>query len=553
MKRNKFAILLCLVFSTSTYAMDTDDIGFDEESDTPINTEYDQEIAALMQQTRAAECDIDTQTIVDTLATQANLPFLEQFNVYKFTNPPVIRSLHDLPSLRPWYGCTDKLCFYSTFFYNQMFHAYYTKCGTFASDYLFIDKDDAIIGAIENLVPTLGVADIIPLFNTARLQMRRLGAMFGVSKCFGNWRVNAAVPLYYLELNFFLTQKQVDALGVYFSGGQPVPVDADFGQNKGFTIFDSNTFVNKHVISDKVGFGDIRLYLDYMFAPESRYPTRFGGMLTLPNSTVMRKAIAGNSFSKCNPGPGIDFTLAADLVCQATLGSTSDPLTLSAQNALIALGQSYAVQFVDRLSATVLENSLGQKQVSYGFLAETFLGVTNCTNLCLFFEWDQFIKGNEDRPVKLVITPSESLGRDYTDPAQAQDNLTFLEQRADNILWPLITNVKVKQGDVFKFRIYSQTNWEFFQWDVGYDLWARTKEIIAVCNTCVVPNAQLDIKTAGRPSALQGKIFGHFNMQKYPEYYENFGWRIGFCAEATVNNYGIGKDWLFGVDFVADF
>ena len=182
-----------------------DGFSFDFPQDEP---NFDQEIAALMQ-TRAGACDLDTQAIVNAFLL-LNLPEFEQFNIYKFTNPPVIRSLHDLPSLRPWYGETDGFTCYGTVFYNNMFHAYFSKCGSKISDYLFVDKDDDIIGALENLLPE--TPNIIPLFNDARLQMRRLGAMLGGSKSFGNWRFNIAIPLYYLELNLYLTPEQVEAL-----------------------------------------------------------------------------------------------------------------------------------------------------------------------------------------------------------------------------------------------------------------------------------------------------------------------------------------------------
>jgi len=141
----------------------------------------------------------------------------------------------------------------------------------------------------------------------------------------------------------------------------------------------------------------------------------------------------------------------ADIVCQANLGDPADPLTQAAKNELAGLAQSYALQLLDRLSATVLENQLGQRYVSYGALFEAWAGITDYTNLCVFFEWDQFIKGREDRPVKLVITPSQSLDRNYADPALANDNLTFLQQRAMNIIFPPIANVQVKEGDIFKF------------------------------------------------------------------------------------------------------
>jgi hypothetical protein len=560
MKTKKIVILLCLLLSTPSYSAEQgseisplglDDFNFSLDSlDEEFNAQYDQEIAHLLHQTRAVTCEPFTSQNLVTFAVGLNFPVLEQFNIYKFTYPPVIRILHDLPSLRPWYGCDDKLCLYGTFFLNEMPRAYFTHCGTTVADYLFVSEDDAIIQELENLIPD--VPTIIPLFNNARLQMHRLGVMLGASKCFGNLRFNAAVPLYYMAWNFFLNQTEVDALNAapFFNGGQPLPNGQ--GQNDGFSIFDPNTFIDRHLISDKFGLGDIRLYLDYLFCSETRCPFRIGGQLTLPNNTVIRHSIIGNQFNKCYPGPGINFDEIACLALTSQ-GDPADPLTLVAKNELAALSQSYGLQLLDRLSATVLENQLGQRHVSYGALFETFIGLTKYTNFCIFFEWDQFVKGHEDRPVKLVISPGQSLDRDYTDEALANDNLTFLQQRLINIIFPPIANVQVKEGDIFKFRFYSQTNWRVCQWDIGYDLWYQRKEQVLTCCSCALPNAQLDILAATKPAALQGKIFGHFNVLKASDYEEDLSWRLGLKGEGTVNNFGIGKDWLVGIDFVADF
>ncbi len=460
----------------------------------------------------------------------------------------MIRNLHDLPSLRPWYGCEDKLCLYGIFFLNEMPNAYF-HCSPQLKDYLFIAEEDALVGDISSLLPN--TAQIVPLFNIARLQMHRAGVMLGVSKCFGNMRFNAAIPVYYAAWNFFLTQTEIDALSAtkFFSGGKPLPNDQV--QTLGYSTLDPNTFINRYLVSDKFGLGDIRLYLDYLFCGETRCPFRIGGQLTLPNNTVIRHSIIGNQFSKCYPGPGLNFVEIANLICCVQIDD--NPESLVAQNELRALGESYAIQFLERLSATVIQNQLGQRYVSYGALFESFLGLTDYTNLCIFFEWDQFIKGNEDRPVRLLITPSQSLDRDYANPNLANDNLTFLQQRTLNILFPPIANVQVKEGDIFKFRLYSQTNWRVVQWDIGYDLWYQAQEQVNTCCIPVWPNAQLDILSAGKAAALQGKIFGHFNVIKSPDCETDFGWRLGLKGEGTVNNYGIGKDWLVGIDFVADF
>ncbi len=451
METKKIVILLCFIVSTRTYSAELSAFDFDLVSldtfDDELNSGYDQEIAQLVNKACAESCQTPSPFDLVQLVTTENelfpltLQSLIQYNAYKYTYPPVIRNLHDLPSLRPWYGCHDKLCFYSTFFVNEMHHANFTHCGTHIKDYLFIAEEDALVGELSSALPY--VAQIVPLFNNARLQMHRLGAMLGVSKCFGNFRFNAAIPVYYAAWNFYLTPDQVDALNdqPFFNGGEPLPNGQ--GQNIGYSIFDPNTFINRYLVSDKFGLGDIRLYLDYLFCAETRAPFRIGGQITLPNNTVIRHSIVGSQFSKCSPGPGLNLAQFVDLACCANIDD--NPESLAAKNELAALGQSYGLQFLQRLSGTVLENQLGQRYVSYGALFETFIALTNYTNFCIFFEWDQFIKGHEDRAVRLAITPSQSLEIDYTNEALANDNLTFLQQRTMNILFPPIANLQVKK------------------------------------------------------------------------------------------------------------
>lgn len=555
MKTKKIVILLCFIASTQLYCS-ISSLDFDEMSldDIPVGTsEYDQAIDTLLNKD-ANLCEILTpEFIVQSITSGDFLPIklqdLLQYNIYKYTNPPVIRILHDYPSLRPWYGCQDKLCLYGIFFLNDMPNAYFNRCPCL-KNYLFIAQEDALIGDLEDAIPD--IPNILPLFNTIRLQMHRLGVMLGASKCFKNLRFNGAVSLYYMAWNFYLTQTQIDDLNDtdYFNGGAPLPNGE--GQNVGFAIFDPNTFINRYMVSDKVGFGDLRMYLDYMFCQETRCPFRIGGQLTLPLDVVLRHSIIGNQFSKCYPGPGLNLEQIACLILTSQqIGD--DPQILVAKNELAALVQNYALQFINRLSATVLQNHLGQRYVSYGALFELFMGLTNYTNFCVFFEWDQFIKGHEDRPVRLALTPSQSLDRDYSDPALANDNLTFLQQRTINILYPPIVNIQVKSGDIFKFRFYSQTTWRTMQWDIGYDLWYQAKERVATPSIPIWPNTHVAILSAAKPAALQGKLFGHFNVIKASDYEEAFGWRLGLKGEGTINNFGIGKDWIVGLDFVADF
>lgn len=215
MKAKKFIIFLIPLVYAQDDIFDIDISSFDADFASVTENNMD-EINLIARQNNQADCPLtDPVTILAVISGFMGQNILP-FNLYNFTNPPVIRSLHDLPSLRPWYGCGDRLCMYGTFFFNEMPRAFFTKCGTTIGDYLSVNEEDSIIQEIQNILEQfnvdLNIPVILPLFNIARLQQHRVGAMLGLSKCFGNVRVNGAIPLYYLAYNFFLTQEEVDAL-----------------------------------------------------------------------------------------------------------------------------------------------------------------------------------------------------------------------------------------------------------------------------------------------------------------------------------------------------
>ena len=392
--------------------------------------------------------------------------------------------------------------------------------------------------------------EILPLFNNILLEQRRIGIMIGASKCFGNWRCNVAAPLYYLEHNFFLSQQELDAL-------QTSSYFADI--NNVYQPERPEDFITHHLVSDKIGLGDFRFYGDYTFFNDTRNPLRVGAQLTLPNSSVINRAINGNSFNPSPAQPPLSFTEIAALICQATGTDPADPRIKEAQFLLGSLRQSYAVLFLDRLAANLAENSLGQRQVSYGLLLEYQRRITDFTAFHLFFEWDQFVQGAEKRMVKLALSPGDALDRNYDDafldsnPTIAQDDLTFFQQQAINILYPPFIPLKVKQGDIIKARAFSATTWHAMEWMLGFDVWYQAKEILTpYCNTFTL-YGPVDIPAAARPSALQGKLFGQLTAISHKPTPDTFGWRSGLRGELTTNSFGIGKDWLVAIDFIADF
>src|SRR5690606_26145403 len=99
----------------------------------------------------------------------------------------------------------------------------------------------------ENPEYDLDVRKIFDLFKNMRMEERRVGALFDYYRHFSHWRMRLLFPFYYLERNFSLTQKELDA------------IEKEFGET---TKEEQEKFRRDHAISDKLGFGDTRLEFD---------------------------------------------------------------------------------------------------------------------------------------------------------------------------------------------------------------------------------------------------------------------------------------------------
>ena len=479
----------------------------------------------------------DAIDIVETLNT-LGLPTLLQNNFYKHTNPINTRPLVDLPSFQmayfqlPFVPCQSGVSV--QFFFNQMRDCYFTKCSSKISSYLNLNDANLLESIdLDDLLDT-SLDTIFPLFANMKLEERRAGIMLGGYKNFGKSWFNAILPFYWLEHNFFLTQKEQEAIQ-----NQPLFINAGAGTD----VSGEMEFAYKHLVSTKLGLGDLRLQLARNLTIDSCSTLLPTFEVTLPTSRALDgrriyewfgdSVLIGGRYCKMCCPPPLDFQ---ELACLA-FG------TVQQQAEAKTLATNFLVGALDRLTANVADRSLGQEHTSLGPVVYYYRQLSEYAAVQANLGFDYFIPRPETRFFLFNKNPEE-FNRDYTNPADATANLAFLTQQTVNFLYPGVCNVRVHPGIVTKFSVAFWYNSPSFRALVGYDYWHKTKEYVTIPYATTL---LLNIARGLRPEAYQSKIFAKV-----------FAYMPGFCeylyaglsGDFTVDSYGIGRDFTLSVDLV---
>ena len=73
-------------------------------------------------------------------------------------------------------------------------------------------------------------------------------------------------------------------------------------------------FQDQHLICDKFGIGDTRIYLDYPIIKKKYLSTRLGILTTIPTAFAMVKGVKGTSLHLVKNRPLLDLQEAIDAV-----------------------------------------------------------------------------------------------------------------------------------------------------------------------------------------------------------------------------------------------
>lgn len=508
------------LFNDNFFDDSFDMAGFDEEdiSDNFLDTEVP---------LRAID-PVAIMMILDAIGA----PALLQEPLYLHTNILNKRDVLDFPLFEP-IGC-GALCgwhFDTSFFYNQMNRAYFTKDSSDLDSYLALSKP-SLIDAIENLlIPIrdqfdLDVRKLFDLFGFMTTQERRVGFMLQTMYQGTSGMMRFMLPLYYRERNFFLDKARQAQVEAEFEPGDPEEQDK---------------FRREHFVSDEIGFGDMRFEGYYHLVDKPSVSFSLGMMATVPTAVSFKRGLYGSYYPKPSGAPLLNLDEFITLLTDGTLES---------QKAAFELVSNYALGAVDRLAANLLDTNLGnQKHFGIGFCGF----YTSLLSSWLNYSWTQPITFKSKGSIEFLIPAHERrlfikkvdaqgfASRDFTsdNPIIAQDNLFFLQQALTNQLYLYGFNARIQPGVIFRLTnkiCYQRNNWDAY---LGSDWWIQTREHIQhVCGKSAAI-AQLDLPKAKLSTAIQYKLLGGFD---YTLRRDTHDITLGLAVDGTIYSKAIGKD-----------
>lgn len=538
-------------FSPTSISIDT--IPLDLEQEQQFKTLED-----LNKATKAPACDEENAATYLGFLTRDNsqlgFPTIEiqnilKTNFYEKTNPPVIRSIHDLPLisahiLRSNYE--NGISIAATPFFNTTNRMFYTEHSDKILAYIALLSSKDFLGKIDQLDFTkIDIADVLSIFQQMSLVERRFGVMASAWGSWNHWTVSAALPLYWNEHNLFLTDAEQERVmnQPLFTGVGTVLPGLDF-----------DTFRERHFINDKLGMGDLRLQLLYNFAGDQCPPVRIGGQITFPTAAKFKEGIIGGHFCKTSPFPLIDYMKTFDLYGEIAALS---PEKKRAQLELSELWISYGLEAIDRLAGNLIDLPMGEQHVNLGplFHLEPSLSPHGTIGLVLDGELKFTLPAHE---IRLFRTKKNGLNfdRDYLEQTQLCENMRFLDEQSSHFLYPTPVRISTRPGIIAKASaaLLAQVH-ESVQLTVGYDFWGQTREHLGKISCVFAPldfaPQQLDLAAGTKHKAYEGKIFAGILGKICTK--DFFPVHIGLQGDATVHNHGIGKSYTVGMHIGIDF
>ena len=193
------------------------------------------------------------------LLNDLNVVDLFQKDFFLRTNPLCSRNVIDLPmSMFDKNYAYDNWIVGAEFFWNFTDRSFFDRKNDSIKAYLAIgDKDllERLTATAKEFEFDFDALEAVSLFDNVTIQQRRLGLIMQAEKIFGSWHIAGKIPLYYLERNFWFTEKEQKA------------IEDRFG-----AISEKEKLIlqKEHLVSDKIGFGDLRFMVDKEIETEGK-------------------------------------------------------------------------------------------------------------------------------------------------------------------------------------------------------------------------------------------------------------------------------------------
>jgi hypothetical protein len=490
----------------------------------------------------------DPATAVDLLQEVGIIDFLRTEVLYLKTNPLNKRNVLDLPIFMS--SCEREYC---AFFNTELFYNYtnraaftYDSCCpdsdfTNINTYLaiaersLVEKAQTIAEKIKELTMasefSVDVDRLLSLFHNMTIEQRQFGLMFQGGyggECF-SW--NIMLPFYYLERNFFLTDAEQRR------------IREELGDNQDSEM----SFAKKHLISDKLGFGDLRFSIDRTMYHSPRWRLNLGGQITAPSAFCVKRGLYGSAFFKRSSRPTLDIL--------SLLESALPPAT---PTDALAEFQRFGFNTIDNLSANLLEAPLGNKSV--GLTAYIKNKSTLATFIPMPWAHEVRLKSiirveyefpyREKRNFVDNKNPAAFDALNFNDSAQAGTNLLFLETKFVDFFFPYVFDTKVHPGIIVQWTSLYGVCRNCWDYSFGTDTWAKSKERLT--NICVPANHQgiPSFDKAPAPFSYQAKVWmsGCYKAQR-----DHYDFVLTLDGDYTFASSGIGADYSLGLNVEVDF
>jgi len=467
-----------------------------------------------------------------------NAPAILQENFYLSTVGPITRrSLLDEPSLRNY--VLDDCMFHLTIqpFYNYTPRVVFDKNSPFIRSYLDF-ANATILNQIDLALEMSGctnvdIPNILGLFSGLKLQQHRVGIMFGVGTKIGCLNLSFRIPLYYIIEHFFLTDAEIEAIGnAPFLANNPGFSSDLTSKEKG------EEFGLKHLVSDRLGFGDMRMNAMFKVYEDNRDHFWFGLQMTIPTARTFKAGLLGANFSPCTNPPPFNIKQLFELF----LCAEGDIQQRGANAKIQEITTTFFIGALDRLTTILFNAPLGNgRHVGIGPQLDFVHELTENWSIQTYAAWEGFSRHNEDRFFLDKKTPQE-FNRNWRDEANAEANLSFLNQQVINTFFPSHLKIGIRNGYIGKYAtalVCESLNWHGF---VGFDYWYQGPEKIYVNDQLL---AEFDVDKAAREAAHQGKFFfsfGYRNLYRCDKIFfdAEFAGDIGVFSRGIGNSYTLG-------------
>lgn len=505
----------------------------------------DPEVSEMINNTVFDTTRKSSKPVVITLLSNLDFFPILQENFFLKTNKLKTRSILDYPEYFPWRHDKDKRAVYVDLFFNQTSRLNFTSDSSNICSYLAITQA-GFLGAVETFLNELErntgfkaelALNILDLFQTFTVQERRLGLMIGGKTTWNRWHFNIMAPWYYLERNHFVNQEVQDDLEEVVGELVPPPTTPEELAKAERMQTD---FQDQHLICDKLGIGDTRIYLDYPIIKKKYLSTRLGILTTIPTAFAMVKGLKGTSLHLVKNRPLLDLQEAIDFALNPTGQPISD---LQAYD--------FGIAALDNLGAMLLEAPLGNGgHFGLGIFARNRSPLTSIIKqdwarrvvMRSFISLEYLFPATEWRsfriPVNEALFNARDLNNDQDLPV-VNSNYAFILQQLTDRIFPVALQARVHPGVIFRWSSQMCYEGDYAGFSFGTDTYVRNKEKLRHIDAYPALKKMIDSYNARYPTAYQSKLAGSifFKVDKPDKL-----WTISLFADYTFMNRGIGAD-----------